>query len=57
MDVGVDVAYDLFGAYRPFSEMEIYDRLAARKGHDDLQFYKDFQEQRKNDHDGKGEES
>ncbi len=47
MDVGVDVAYEMFGDFRPFSEVEIYERLMARKGHDLLEFYKEFQESRR----------
>ena len=43
MDVGLDVAYEMFGEYRPFSEMEIYERLMARKGHDPLDFYREWQ--------------
>lgn len=47
MDVGIEVAEEMYGSFRPFSEIEIYDRLRARKGHDDLEFYKEFQRNRK----------
>jgi calcineurin-like phosphoesterase family protein len=43
MDVGVDNAKHLLGEYRPFSEDEVMEILLKRPGHDDLQFYKDFQ--------------
>lgn len=43
MDVGVDNAYRLKGKHEPFSELELLDLLSTRKGHDDLQFYKDYQ--------------
>lgn len=46
MDVGMDVAYDMFGEFRPFSELEVYSRLIARKGHDPLDFYKQWQDPR-----------
>jgi hypothetical protein len=41
--VGVDNAKHLLGEYRPFSEDEVMEILLKRPGHDDLQFYKDFQ--------------
>lgn len=34
MDVGVDAAYRLLGAYRPFSEVEFLDFLSGQPGHD-----------------------
>ena len=43
MDVGVDAAFKYYGEFRPFDEMEIYDRLSVKKGHDDLEFYKEYQ--------------
>lgn len=43
MDVGVDNAKHLLGEYRPFTEDEVLEILLKRPGHDDLQFYKDFQ--------------
>lgn len=43
MDVGVDVTYSLYGYYGPISEHQIYERLAARSGHDDVRFYHDYQ--------------
>jgi len=43
MDVGVDQADALFGRYRPFSEVEIMLLLNPRTGHDDLQFYRDLE--------------
>lgn len=39
MDVGVDHAYRLFGRHRPFSEPELMELLADRKGHDPKSFY------------------
>lgn len=33
-DVGVDMAYALFGEYRPISEVEFLNLLADRQGHD-----------------------
>lgn len=45
MDVGVDNAYRLYGEYRPISEVEVYDYMARRSGHDDVRFYLDFQQQ------------
>ena len=47
MDVGVDNAYLKLGRYRPFSEVEIYDLMARRSGHDDVRFYKDLQTDKK----------
>lgn len=43
MDVGPDTAYELYGEWRPHEDTEIYNRLMARKGHDDLEFYHDYQ--------------
>jgi calcineurin-like phosphoesterase family protein len=40
MDVGVDEAYRLLGAYRPFSEDEILTHLYPRAGHDPVSFYR-----------------
>lgn len=42
MDVGVDNAYRLLGAYRPFSEVEILEIMARRTGHDDVRWYEDW---------------
>lgn len=39
LDVGVDNAYKLLGAYRPFKDSEIIDILGCRPGHDDRAFY------------------
>jgi len=36
MDVGVDMAKRLFGAYRPISELEFLDQLSGRPGHDTI---------------------
>lgn len=49
MDCGVDNAKRLLGEYRPFSEDEVLEILGPRKGHDDVQFYIDLQEQQRND--------
>ena len=57
MDVGVDVAYEMFDKFRPFSEIEIYDRLMSRSGHDPLDFYKDFQEKRRQNGSGRSNNS
>lgn len=43
MDIGVDNIYRLYGNYQPLSEIQIYDYMAVRSGHDDLRFYKDYQ--------------
>lgn len=43
MDVGVDEAKRLLGEYRPFNQGEILDILLKRPGHDDVQWYKDYQ--------------
>jgi len=43
MDVSPDTAYQLTGEWRPFSDEEIVERLTQRRGHDNIQFYKDFQ--------------
>lgn len=40
MDVGMDTAKRLLGAYRPFSEDEIKAILLARLGHDHVGFYR-----------------
>jgi len=47
MDVSPDSAYQLFGEWRPFSDVEIATRLSQRSGHDDVAFYKDYQEKLK----------
>lgn len=39
MDVGLDNAGRLYGCYRPFSEHEVFDYMAARTGHDHKEFY------------------
>jgi calcineurin-like phosphoesterase family protein len=36
MDVGIDAAYQIFGEYRPFSELEIIELLQHREGHHDV---------------------
>lgn len=41
MDVGIDNAYRLLGAYRPFSAEEIYDILSNKKNHDPVEWYQD----------------
>jgi len=43
MDVSPDTAYHLMREWRPFTDEEIVERLMQRKGHDNIQFYKDFQ--------------
>lgn len=43
LDVGVDNIKRLYGDYRPLSEYEVYDYMAKRSGHDDVRFYKDYQ--------------
>lgn len=45
MDFGVDNLYRLLGEYRPISEVEVYDYMARRSGHDDVRFYHDYQMQ------------
>lgn len=40
MDCGVDNAYQLTAAYRPFADFEIIDRLMSRSGHDPVSFYR-----------------
>lgn len=40
MDVGIDIAFKLFGQYRPFKTSEIFDILSVRKGHDPVSFYR-----------------
>jgi calcineurin-like phosphoesterase family protein len=42
MDVGVDVAYRLFGKHRPFTEPELMELLKDRKGHDQVEFYREL---------------
>lgn len=46
MDVGVDVAYRLFGQFRPFSEMDVIEILGNRPGHDKLEHYERLQNER-----------
>lgn len=41
MDVGVDNYFRLFGEYKPFSEDEILDLLSHRKGHDNVEWYRE----------------
>jgi hypothetical protein len=43
LDVGVDYVYELYGAYRPIAEYEVYEFMAYRSGHDDVRFYTDYQ--------------
>lgn len=43
MDVSPDTAYQLTGEWRPFSDIEVTDRLLARDGHDHLPFYEQYQ--------------
>lgn len=43
MDVSPDSAYQLIGEWRPFSAEEIIERLMARRGHDDVKFYREYQ--------------
>jgi calcineurin-like phosphoesterase family protein len=43
MDVGVDNARHLLGEMRPFSEHEIIEILGSRPGHDQIEFYDQFQ--------------
>lgn len=42
IDVGVDNAWRLLGAHRPFSESELMELLAGRTGHDPVEFYKEL---------------
>lgn len=42
-DIGVDNIYRIWGYYGPISEVDVYDYLARRAGHDDIRYYKDFQ--------------
>lgn len=39
MDIGLDNAKALLGAYVPFSETQIYDLLSAKPGHDPIEYY------------------
>ena len=45
MDVGVDNIYRLFGYYGPISENQLYGVLGDRQGHDNLDFYREYQKQ------------
>ena len=45
MDVSPDTAFAKFGEWRPFADHEIYDILSSRKGHDPLEWYKEYQRQ------------
>jgi calcineurin-like phosphoesterase family protein len=49
MDVGVDNYLEYFGVYAPWSWQEAYRALASRPGHDDIDFYKQFQERQRQD--------
>jgi len=42
LDIGVDNIYKLWGYYGPVSEIEIYNYMAKRSGHDDVRFYEDY---------------
>ena len=44
MDVSPDTAFQLTGEWRPFSDEEVVDRLIQRKGHDQADHYRNFQE-------------
>ena len=44
MDVSPDTAFERFGEWRPFADHEIYDILSSRKGHDQLEFYFNYQQ-------------
>lgn len=46
IDVGLDNARRLLGKYRPFSEFDLHSILGRRPGHDDLNFYRQLQEER-----------
>lgn len=48
MDIGIDNAMALLGEPRPFSEREIYDLIGNRSGHDDVNFYLEWQKNRIN---------
>lgn len=43
IDVSPDTAFELFGEWRPFADHEVYERLTQRAGHDNLEFYDEFQ--------------
>lgn len=43
LDVGVDNLYRLYGNYNPISEYDVYDYMNNRKGHDNLDFYREYQ--------------
>ena len=45
MDVSPDTAFALFGEWRPFADDEIYGILSSRKGHDQMEFYYEYQRQ------------
>jgi len=38
-DAGLDTAFRRFGVHRPFTEMEVFDYLINRPGHDLPEFY------------------
>ena len=42
LDVGLDNAMRVLGEFRPFSEDDIFTLLGNKKGHDDVDFYKNF---------------
>ena len=50
IDVGVDEAYVRLGKWTCFSEQEIYDILAPRKGHDPVEFYRELRGECQKDH-------
>lgn len=43
LDVGVDNVYRVWGYFGPVSEVDVYEYLARRSGHDDVRFYDDYQ--------------
>lgn len=43
LDIGVDNIERIWGHYGPISEIEVYDYMARRSGHDDIRFYLDYQ--------------
>jgi calcineurin-like phosphoesterase family protein len=43
LDVGADNLFLRQGNYGPMPEYKVYDYMAKRSGHDDLRFYRDYQ--------------
>jgi calcineurin-like phosphoesterase family protein len=48
LDVSVDNIYKLTGSFSPLNEVQLYDWMVARAGHDHPEFYKNYRRRRKN---------